>query len=48
MAITKTFECENCDTKGKIVIKSEDITVTDVVYCPVCGADIFEDDTDED
>ena len=42
----KFFECVECDSHGKIIIKSEDITVDDIVYCPVCGADIYEEDED--
>lgn len=45
---TKYFECNTCDTMGKIIIKSEDVEVEDVVYCPVCGADIYEEDEDYD
>jgi Zn finger protein HypA/HybF involved in hydrogenase expression len=49
MSISRTFECQNCDTVGKIVIKSADIQLSDVTYCPVCGSDIYEeDDQDED
>lgn len=46
MASTKYFECTNCDTQGKITVKTNDITVEDIVYCPVCGADIYEEDED--
>lgn len=49
MSVSKVFECQTCDTIGKIVIKTPDISLSEVVYCPVCGADIFEeDDQDED
>lgn len=48
MASTKYFECEACDTEGKIIIKSDDISVEDIVYCPVCGADIYDEDDDFD
>ena len=44
---TKYFECEECDSAGKIIVKSEDIQVDDIVYCPVCGADISEEDEDD-
>lgn len=47
MASTKYFECENCDTEGKIIIKTVDLSVEDIVYCPVCGADIYDEDEDE-
>lgn len=46
MQITKYFECSECNNYGKIIIKSEDLHVDDIVYCPVCGADIFEEDED--
>lgn len=46
MASTKYFECNTCDTMGKITIKTDDISVEDIVYCPVCGADIYEEDDD--
>lgn len=42
----KFFECSECDHHGKIIVKSEDISVDDIVYCPVCGADIYEEDED--
>lgn len=45
---TKHFECEQCGARGKIILKSEE-TLEDIVYCPVCSADIYEeDDTDEE
>jgi hypothetical protein len=47
MSTTKTFECQNCDTVGKIIVKSEDISVSEIVYCPVCAADIYTDEDDE-
>lgn len=44
----KHFECEQCQARGKIVLKSEH-EVVDCVYCPVCSADIYEDeDSDYD
>lgn len=43
---TKVFECRNCESNGKIVIKTE-ILESEIVYCPVCGADIFEENDDE-
>lgn len=48
MASTKYFECETCDSAGKIIIKSEEVLVEDIVYCPVCGADIYDEDDDFD
>lgn len=44
----KYFECNNCESIGNISVKTNDVTVEDIVYCPVCGSDIFdEDDLDE-
>lgn len=48
MASTKYFECPECDTIGKVTVKSEDVAVEDIVYCPVCGADIYDEDDDFD
>lgn len=48
MASTKYFECEHCDTVGKIILKTEDLSVEDIVYCPVCGGDIYDEDDDFD
>lgn len=47
MAI-RYFECEHCDTRGKITTKGDDLTVEDIVYCPVCGGDIYEEETYEE
>ena len=47
--ITKYFECESCEARGKIVLKNDDIQIADIVYCPVCSADIYEEEElDED
>lgn len=48
MAITKIFKCDNCEASGKIIIKGNELTIRDVVCCPVCGADIFEDEDLDD
>ena len=46
---TKHFECESCGTEGKISTKGTDVQLEDIVYCPVCSADIYEDEEfDED
>ena len=42
MAVTKHFECESCGAEGKIVIKGDDNRLEDIVYCPICSADIYE------
>ena len=41
---TKFFECENCESHGKISVKTNDVTLEDIVYCHVCGGDIFDED----
>jgi DNA-directed RNA polymerase subunit RPC12/RpoP len=41
---TKVFECDECGAEGKIVIKGTDIQLEDIVYCPVCSADIYEEE----
>lgn len=43
MAI-RYFECAECGAEGKINIKGSDIPVQDIVYCPVCSADIYEEE----
>jgi hypothetical protein len=46
---SKVFECEECGAEGKISIKGSDVHYEDIVYCPVCSADIYEDEEfDED
>ena len=46
---TKYFECAECSAEGKIIIKGTDTQLEDIVFCPVCSADIYEeDDYDED
>ena len=42
--VVKHFNCEQCGTEGKISIKGTDIQYEDVVYCPVCGSDIYEEE----
>mgnify|MGYP003333849021 FL=1 len=40
---TKYFECTECGARGKIIIKSDHET-EECVYCPVCSADIYEEE----
>ena len=47
MSAVKLFECANCEAYGKVVIKNDDILKNDVVFCPVCGADLM-DEVDEE
>lgn len=42
--VVKQFECEHCGAEGKISIKGDDIQYEDIVCCPVCGSDIYEED----
>lgn len=51
MATTRLFECSQCGAFGKITLKGSDLDKNDIVYCPVCSADISEPEeysTDED
>lgn len=44
MMVVKQFECEHCGAEGKISIKGTDYEFEDVVCCPVCGSDIYEEE----
>jgi pyruvate formate-lyase activating enzyme-like uncharacterized protein len=44
----KYFDCDECGARGKIVLKTEEHTSEDCVYCPVCSADIYEDEEGDD
>ena len=46
--VTKVFECEQCGSHGKIVIKGDDQRYEDIVYCPICSADIYEEEDFDD
>ena len=41
---TRHFECTTCEARGKIVLKGDDHQLEDIVYCPVCSADIYEEE----
>jgi predicted nucleic acid-binding Zn-ribbon protein len=41
--IKKNFSCDTCDAIGQISIKNDDLTVNDIVYCPVCGAPLLDE-----
>ena len=45
---TKYFECSECGAHGKIVLKGDDYKTEDVVYCPICSADIYEEEEYDD
>ena len=49
----RLFDCDSCAAHGKINFKEDDqFRKVDIVYCPFCGGDIFEEeefhDDDED
>lgn len=44
----KIFECENCETTGKITVKNKELSTRDIACCPVCGASIWDEDDLED
>ena len=47
--ITKHYECNSCGAEGKITVKGDDFKFEDIVYCPLCSADIYEEEElDED
>lgn len=47
--IVKQFQCEHCGADGKITLKGTNFQFEDLVYCPVCSCDIYEEaDADED
>jgi hypothetical protein len=45
---TKFFDCEECGARGTIILKGDDHTSEDCVYCPVCSADIYENEEEDD
>lgn len=48
MAANRSFECDNCGSIGKITLRGHDRSLSDIAFCPVCGADIFEPEEDDD
>lgn len=48
MSIKKQFECESCNAIGVITIRGEEFTSQEIVYCPLCSADIYEEEEDFD
>jgi len=42
--IIKPFICDHCGGEGKITIKGNEYNYVDIVYCPLCGGDIYEED----
>lgn len=46
--IVKQFQCAACGAEGKITVKGDDFKFEDIVYCPLCSADIYEEAGVED
>ena len=44
---TKQFDCDHCESSGKISIKTKEITLNDIAICPVCGSPLLQDDDDD-
>ena len=42
----KQFTCEACGAEGKINVKG-DFEYNDIVCCPICGGDIYDDEEGE-
>jgi len=45
MAVQKQFECEDCGAFGKIILRGDQFTSEEIVYCPLCSSDIYEEET---
>lgn len=45
--VVKQFECEHCGAEGKITLKGTDLQFEDIVCCPVCGSDIYEEEDND-
>lgn len=48
MAASRLFECSECGAFGKITLKSEEHEKSSIACCPVCAADITEDEKYDD
>lgn len=42
--VVKQFQCEHCGAEGKITLKGTYFQFEDVVHCPVCSSDIYEEE----
>jgi Zn finger protein HypA/HybF involved in hydrogenase expression len=47
MSTKKQFECENCGAIGTIVVRGDEFVSDDIVYCPLCSSDIYEEDLED-
>lgn len=48
MSVVKQFQCETCNSEGKITIKGSEVQFEDIVYCPVCSGSIWEEEDSEE
>ena len=46
--VKKTIDCENCGFLGKLTFKNDMFEWADVIICPVCGADVSEDEPEDE
>lgn len=45
----KHFDCDTCGAHGKITFKEiDEFRSSDIVFCPFCGGDIYEEEDFED
>lgn len=42
--VVKQFTCEHCGADGKVTLKGQDYEYNDIVCCPVCGGDIYDEE----
>lgn len=48
-SLKKHFNCDNCEASGTVSIKSNELDLSDIRICPVCGSPLLEDfDEDDD
>lgn len=45
---SRLFECDSCGAFGKILLKGDELEKSDIAFCPVCSADISEDEKIEE
>ena len=42
------FDCDSCESRGIVTIKTDGVEKNDIIYCPVCASPIFKDEDDMD
>ena len=45
---SRLFECQSCNSFGKITLKGPDADIESIAFCPACGADISQVDDYEE